>query len=294
MKRRLPKLSTLDSFRIAAAEGSFKAAAEVLNLTPSAVSHQIRALEADLGTLLFERRVRQLVLTPAGRAYADALDRAFGLIAGATRELQTAQGHERLALTLGSFVADEWILPRLAAFTRGHPEIDLRLDTSQKSRDLLREDVDVALRFGRGRWPGVSAVHLLDVYAVPVVSPSLHRGGDDLDRLVTLPRLQSTAVPDAWDQWARRMNLSLPPARSEVWVDSYLALLQAAHRGVGVALGLRPLIDAWLADRRLITPWPGTPQPAAGYWLVHRKGEGERPAIRALLAWLQALLPQNR
>ncbi len=294
MKRRLPKLSTLDSFRIAAAEGSFKAAAEVLHLTPSAVSHQIRRLETELGVTLFERRVRQLHLTPAGRSYADAIDRAFALIADATRQLQADQGHEWLTLTLGSFVADEWVLPHLAAFTTAHPEIDLRLDTAQKSRDLQREDVDVALRFGRGRWPRVAALHLLDVFAVPVVSPGLYRGGHDLASLAALPRLQSTAVPDAWDQWARRMNVTLPAARSEVWVDSYLALLQAAHRGVGVALGLRPLIDAWLADQRLITPWEGTREPAAGYWLVHRPGEADRPGIIALRAWLQQLLPRNR
>ncbi|ULQ46090.1 LysR substrate-binding domain-containing protein [Flagellatimonas centrodinii] len=294
MQRRLPKLSTLDTFRVAAATGSFKAAAEILSLTPSAVSHQIRALEQDLGTALFERRVRQLSLTVAGRDYAAVLDRAFGLIADGTQAVRGQQAHQRLALTLGSFVADEWVLPHLAGFTTAHPEIDLRLDTAQKSRDLLREDVDVALRFGRGRWPGIDAVHLLDVYAVPVVSPTLYRGGSDLASLAALPRLQSTAVPDAWSQWAKAMNLTLPAAASEVWVDSYLALLQGAHRGVGVALGLRPLIDAWLADGRLITPWAGTPRPAAGYWLAHRPGELARPAISALLAWLQDILPHNR
>lgn len=292
-RRRLPKLSTLDTFRVAAAEGSFKAAAAVLSLTPSAVSHQIRALEDDLGTRLFERRTRQLVLTPAGREYASVVDRAFGLLADGTQALQATHARRRLALTLGSFVADEWVLPRLAEFTRAHPQIDLRLDTSQRSHDLLREDLDVALRFGRGRWPGLVAVHLLDVYALPVVSPRLYQGGADPDALARLPRLCSTAVPQAWEQWAQTMGITLGPPASELWVDSYLALLQAASQGLGVALGLRPLIDGWIRAGRLVTPWPGTPQPAAGYFFVHRPGEAQRAEIAALLDWLRTILPAD-
>lgn len=292
MRRRLPKLSTLEAFRIAAAEGSFKAAAEVLSLTPSAISHQIKALEQDLGTPLFERRVRRLELTPAGRAYAAVVDRAFALLADGTQTLRAHHARQRLSLTLGSFVADEWLLPRLSEFTSAHPEIDLRLDTSARSRDLMREDVDVALRFGRGAWAGLKAVHLVDVFATPVVSPRLYQGEGDLAALGRLPRLQSTAVPDAWQQWQGVMHLDLGAPASELWLDSYLALLQAASRGLGVALGLRPLIDGWLADGRLIAPWPTTPRPAAGYYFVHRPGELARPPVAALLAWMRVVLPQ--
>lgn len=291
MRRRLPKLSTLEAFRIAAAEGSFKAAADVLSLTPSAISHQIKALEADLGVPLFERRVRQLVLTPAGRAFAEVIDTAFAQIADGVQALRDQQGRQALALTLGSFVADEWILPALGSFARAHPEIDLRIDTSARSRDLMREETDVALRFGRGHWPGLRAIHLLDVHATPVIGPGLSAGTGDWEALARLPRLQSTAVPDAWQQWEQAMGLRLAPPPSEIWLDSYLALLQAASRGLGVALGLQPLINGWVNAGRLLTPWPSTPRPAAGYYVVYRPGDEQRPAVAALRDWLRRVLP---
>ncbi len=295
MKRRLPKLSSLDTFRVAAAEGSFKAAAELLHLTPSAISHQIRGLEAELGTPLFERQVRKLVLTPAGRDYAAVIDEAFSLLARGTHTLQAQASRQSLGLTMGSFVADEWVLPHLATFTRSHPNIDLRLDTSQRSRDLMREDIDVALRFGvRGRWPGLTAVHLLDVYATPVVSPKLLDGQPaTIEVLSRLPRLESTAVPDAWAQWERVMGLKLERPEHTVWMDSYLALLHGASQGLGVALGLCPLINSWLDGQRLVAPWPRTPKPAAGYWFVHRPNEQDDPAVSALLQWLRDTLPTN-
>lgn len=294
MRRRLPKLSTLEAFRIAAAEGSFKAAAEVLSLTPSAISHQIKALEADLGTPLFERRVRQLVLTPAGRAFAEVIDSAFAQIADGVQALRDRESRQALALTLGSFVADEWILPALADFAHAHPEIDLRIDTSSRSRDLMREETDVALRFGRGHWPGLTAVHLLNVHATPVIGPALFTGHADWETLGRLPRLQSTAVPDAWQQWEQAMGQRLAAPTSEIWLDSYLALLQAASRGVGVALGLQPLIDGWVQAGRLLTPWPTTPRPSAGYYVVYRPGDEKRPAVAALRDWLQRILPTSQ
>lgn len=294
MKRRLPKLSSLDTFRVAAAEGSFKAAAELLHLTPSAVSHQVRGLEAELGAPLFERQVRKLVLTPAGRDYAAVIDEAFALLTRGTQTLQSQNARHSLGLTMGSFVADEWVLPHLAGFTQAHPDIDLRLDTAQRSRDLMREDIDVALRFGRGRWPGLTAVHLVDVYATPVVSPKLLDGQPPtLEVLSRLPRLESTAVPDAWTQWERVMKVKLDRAPHTVWMDSYLALLQGASQGLGVALGLCPLVNRWLDGQRLVAPWPSTPTPAAGYWFVHRPNEQDDPAISALLSWLRDILPTD-
>jgi LysR family transcriptional regulator, glycine cleavage system transcriptional activator len=294
MRRRLPKLSTLEAFRIAAAEGSFKAAAEVLSLTPSAISHQIKALEADLGTPLFERHVRQLVLTPAGRAFAEVIDAAFAQIAEGVQALRDTRARQTLALTLGSFVADEWVLPSLADFAKAHPEIDLRIDTSTRSRDLMREETDIALRFGRGQSAGLTAVHLLNVYATPVIGPALFSGQSDWESLGRLPRLQSTAVPDAWQQWEQTMGLRLPPPASEIWLDSYLALLQAASRGLGVALGLQPLIDGWVQAGRLLTPWPSTPRPAAGYYVVYRPADETRPAVVALREWLRRVLPTSQ
>lgn len=292
MRRRLPKLSTLEAFRIAAAEGSFKAAAERLSLTPSAISHQIKALEEDLGTPLFERRVRQLVLTPGGRAFADVVDRAFAQIADGVQALRDRESRQTLALTLGSFVADEWVLPALGSFSRAHPDIDLRIDTSVRSRDLMRDETDVALRFGRGHWPGLKTLHLLDVHATPVIGPACAIPTADWETLARLPRLHSTAVPDAWQQWEQAMNLRLPPPVSELWLDSYLALLQAASRGLGVALGLQPLIRGWVEGGRLRAPWPSTPRPAAGYYVVYRPSDEERPAVVALREWLRTLLPR--
>lgn len=288
--RRLPPLHTLEAFVLAARSGSFQEAARVLNLTPSAVSHQIKALEGFLGVALFQRRPRQLLLTPAGASYRDLVERTLSRLRDGTDQLRGQHGRTRLSVTLGAFVAAEWVLPRLSDFTARHPQIELAIDTSTRERDLLHEEVDVALRFGHGRWPGITALRLIEVRAVPVVAPRLAPAEADFAALGRLPRIHSTLVPEGWSTWARAVGIELPPAPAEHGFDSYLTMLQAVEQGMGVGLGLRPLIDGRLARGRLVAPWWGVAPKASTYWLLHRPGEAGRPELRAFRDWITALL----
>lgn len=194
---------------------------------------------------------------------------------------------KRLAISMGSFIAAEVIVPRLGEFGAAHPDIDLVIDTDLRMKDLARDDFDLALRFGQGDWPGATALPLMQLSVQPVCAPGLAPARPTLAALARLPRLSSTTMPDGWKLWASGAGLRLPEPRRELWFDSFLALMQAAERGLGVSLALRPMVDPWLRSARLVTPWPQRTAIPMGYYLLHRPGEDRHPALRALIAWIQ-------
>lgn len=291
--RRLPPLHTLEAYEAAARHLSFKRAAAELHLTASAISHQIKALEAFLGLALFRRGNRTLELTDGGQAYLlvvrDTLSR---LREGSGRVVQR-YARARLKISMGPFLANEVVVPALPAFQAAHPDIDVRIETELRPVDLLHEDMDIALRFGNGPWPQLSAVHLMTVAAVPVCTPALARRlrGNPPGQLGDIPLIHSSAMPEGWPLWARQAGVELQESRRDLWLDSYFAILRAAEQGLGLAMGLVPMVDPWLRRRKLSTPWPRQrftlPQ---GYHLLHRADDGDRREIRAFSAWLQDLL----
>ncbi len=291
--RRLPPLHTLEAFDAAARRLSFKLAAQELHLTASAISHQIKALETFIGVALFRRGNRSLELTDAGRDYLEVVrDTLTRLRSGSAR---VAQRYARAALKIsaGPFIASEIIVPALTEFQQQHPDIDVRIDTDLRPVDLLHEDTDIALRFGEGHWPGLAAQHLMNASAAPVCAPAMarrlrRRGPEQLDDVALI---HSSPMPQGWAQWAARAGLTLGTPRRDIWLDSYLAILRAAEQGLGVALGLMPMVKPWIVQRRLAMPWPQLqltiPQ---GYYLLHRPDDGGRPEVAAFRGWLTALL----
>ena len=295
--RRLPPLHTLEAFEASARRLSFKLAAEELHLTPSAVSHQIKALEEFLGFPLFRRGNRSLELSDGGKAYlAVVRDTLQRLRDGSQR---VAQRHARASLkvSMGPFLASEIILPALPAFQEAHPDIDVRLDTNLRPVDLLHEDLDIALRFGDGQWPQLTAVHLLTVWAAPVCTPSLaralrKRGPEELGE-VTL--IHSMPMPEGWPMWAKAAGVTLGKPKRHTWLDSYLAILRAAEQGLGLALGMLPMVDPLLKRRRLAMPWPQLKiQIPQGYYLLHRASDGDRPEVMAFRDWLHGLMAKGQ
>lgn len=290
MTGRLPPLHTLEAFELAARSGSFTLAAEALHRTPSAVSHQVKALEAHLGVTLFRRLNRALELTPDGRQYLAIVEAALTQLRDGSAHLQARSHRARLAISMGPFLAGDFIVPALPAFQALHPEIDLTIDTDLRIKHLQRDRYDLALRFGRGDWPDAVAVPLLRVAAEPVCAPSLVPGTVDAESLARLPRLQSSPMPEAWAQWAQATGTKLPPPAQALWFDSYVALLSAAEKGLGVALGLRPLVNSRIRDGRLAAPWGAAMPIPQAYFLLHRPGDDTRPEIVAFRDWLQQLL----
>lgn len=285
------ELLALQAFELAARSGSFKAAAETLHITASAVSHRIAGLEKTLGEKLFERGPRGVALAPAGRELAAATGRAFGDLSRALA--RQGAGSRRLRVSAVPIFASHWLLPRLGQFLSSYPEVELQVEASPRMADMEAGLVDVALRYGEGDWPDVSAEKLMELQAVPVAAPALAQrlklqAPADLLRA---PLIRVSPFGTSWTEWAR--GAGLDPARFErrkdepkgLLVDGMGASLRAAAHGLGVALVFDPLIDSEIRSGALVRLGPSVP--ARGQiWFACRSRERSLPAIRALRRWL--------
>lgn len=289
--KRLPAPELLVTFEAAARLLSFTRAAQERFVTQSAVSRQIRALEDDLGVALFRRRHRGLALTEEGSALHDACREAFERLRSTVTQLRAPGERQVLTLTTTPGVASLWLIPRLSRFTREHPGIDVRIDTSLDLRDLDAEGIDVAIRYSR--LDSMHGSRLFQESVMPVCSPSLLENGPPLAgpadlRLHTLLRVVDPmmGVLPEWEPWLAAMGLSdLQPA-GRLSFSRYDDVVSAAVLGQGVAMGRRPLIDALLAEGRLVAPWSGALASPRGYSVVLSDAAGRRPAAHALRAWL--------
>jgi len=292
---KLPPLDLLASFEAAARHLSFTRAAAERFVTQSAMSRQIRALEDALGVALFSRHHRALVLTADGQRLLTACTTALGTLRGAVRDIRTPNRREVLALTTTPGFAALWLIPRLTAFTRAHPGIDVRLDATFEYRNLAADGFDLAVRYGKvGQVPG--GRHLFGEALLPVCSPRLvketaHplREPADLARHALLHMELDHDVgglPMEWEPWLAAMNLAdLQPA-ARLSFTNYAEAIAAAVAGHGVAMGRRPLVDALLAGGQLVAPFAGEAASARGYYVVTDPAARARPAVRALEQWL--------
>ena len=291
MKRRprnLPPLNALRAFEAAARSLSFKRAAAELHVTPAAVSHQVRALEAELGLALFVRLHRALALTPAGARYFPALSEAFDGLDDATHALRARPRTPRLVLSVVPSFGANWLVPRLGQFRARHPEIDLVVLSSADLADFARDPVDVGIRFGPGRWPRVRADLLLAEEYLPVASPKLARGSRPLRRPEDLRRhtLLHDENHDAWRAWLASAGVtSVDPERGVVFSDSS-QLVAAAAAGQGVALARKLLAAPYLRSRTLVRPFRGSVPAEFAYYVVCAESRAEEPAIRAFREWV--------
>jgi DNA-binding transcriptional LysR family regulator len=282
-------LLALQAFELAARSGSFKAAAEALHITASAVSHRIAGLERTLGAKLFERGPRGVDLAPAGIALAATTGHAFGDLARALA--RQSSGSRRLRVSAVPIFASHWLLPRLGQFLADHPEIELQVEASPRMADMEAGLVDVALRYGDGQWPGVSAECIMALETVPVAAPSLVRRlklGAPAD-VARAPLIRVSPFGASWTDWATAAGLDASrfERRKGVQVDGMGAALRAAAHGLGVALAFDPVIDSEIRSGALVRVGPGVPS-RGQIWLVCRPRERTLPAIRALRRWLLA------
>ena len=290
MTRRLPPLNALRAFEAAARHLSFTKAAEELNVTQAAISHQVKALEEHLGVTLFRRLNRALLLTDAGQSYLPPLREAFDILAEATQRLLADDTRGALTITLLPSVAAMWLVPRLGRFREAHPDIDVRIDASHHLTDFARENVDVALRYGRGEWEGTRADRLMTEDFFPVCSPRLLDGPSPLrapDDLRHHTLLHDDSRTD-WTMWFLAAGIEGgDPAAGPAFSDSSL-VLQAAADGQGVALGRSALAAADLAAGRLVRPFDISLPSAFAYYVVCPLATADRPKIVAFRTWLLA------
>lgn len=290
MAYRLPPLNTLRLFEAAGRHLSFKLAADELNLTPSAVSHGIQTLEDWLGVRLFSRSNRNLELTVAGSAYLPRVREGLELLASATDAVPGRAPSGRLAVSVAPSFGTRWLLPNLSDFRRRHPQIEVTLDTAQHAVEFPRDGVDLAIRMGRGDWPGLDVVPLVQEALVPVCAPGVARALGTAADLATVTVLRVMTVAEDWEAWCALAGVDPKLLGHSLRFDNIHLALEAAAQGLGVAIGRLPLAAADLAAGRLVAVL-GPPRPCVtGYWLVAGPGSHKRPELAAFRDWIRDAL----
>ena len=295
MAERLPHLTALRVFEVAARHLSFQDAAAELGLSPSAVSHQVRKLEAYLDTRLFDRLTRAVALTEAGRALQPGVEDGFRRIESAVRQIRSLRSRAVIVVSAGPPIAANWLFPRLYAFEERHPLIEVRVTTTNRTIDLVREDVDIALRHGHGDYGGVDCVRLFGEAYTPMCAPSLlAASGEPLRQPADLAahRLlhdDAAALPGGapgWAEWLAAAGVDPSIGVGGRHFKQTDHAIQAAIDGAGVLLGRVAIAAPDLAARRLVRPFGLTLPSQYGYFFLTRPRRRREKPIAAFLQWL--------
>ncbi len=277
------------AFEVAARHLSFTKAAEELFVTQAAVSHQIKALECDLGVPLFRRLNRALALTDEGQALLPYIRDAFDQLAAGVQQLEQLCCSGALTVTTTPSFASHWLVRRLGRLRHQHPDIDLRLSATERSVDMLRDGVDCGIRHGLGDWPGLRADRLFQAAIVPVCSPSLLSGPVPLREPADLARhtiLHAMDGADEWQVWLKAAGVEGLDLEHGVRFDTGDLALKAAISGIGVAMGRLPLIDEELEADRLVEPFEIEFDEQCAYYFVAPEATADQPKIEAFREWI--------
>ncbi|WP_309644585.1 transcriptional regulator GcvA [Phenylobacterium sp.] len=292
MHARLP-LNPLRVFDACARHGSFLKAAEELNITPGAVSRQIKALETELSLRLFDRLNRAVRLTEAGARLATGARQGFTTLQAAVDAARSNRDAPLVVSVLHS-VAARWLVPRLHRFQERHPEAQILVDASDAPADLARDGVDIAIRLGRGPYPNLHVTRLFDVVLFPVCSPLLiaERGPfkhpDDLARATLLRESRLVQEEPTWPEWLARAGATpgvVDPETGPQFSNTYLSI-EAALAGRGVALAERAMVLEDLAAGRLVAPFDYRLETAIAFWALSLPERADQPSIRRFRTWL--------
>jgi LysR family glycine cleavage system transcriptional activator len=291
--RSLPPLTALRAFEVAARLSSFTRAARELHVTPAAVSHQIRGLETYLGVTLFKRTTRHLELTDQGRLAAEQLREGFELLAHGVDQLRARQTRASLVVSVTNAFATRWLVPRLGAFAARHPGIDVRIRAGGGATDFDLDEIDIAVRIGRGAFGGAVAVPLIDESVVPVASPTFlrERGVRRVTDLAKVPLLHDNSLrrvgrSTGWPMWIRAAKARNLDVTSGMHFDDGHLVLQAAVAGYGVALGRLTYALEDLGARRLKIPFGPLVETDLKYYLLLPEARAGEPTIDAFRAWI--------
>lgn len=286
-------MQALRAFEATARERSLTKAAEALHLTHGAISHQIKALEADLGVRLVERAGRGIRLTDEGERFAARVRTAFAELTTAVQEITARANPRMLRVSVVPSFAARWLLPRIGRFFAVHPDIDLVVSANMAVVDFQRDDADVAIRYGFGEWKGVRVEHILDDSFFPVCSPRIEGGvpkrPTDLARYTLL-----RADDEPWLPWFEAAGLDWPePTRGPMFNDS-AHMMQAAAEGQGVALARATLLGNDERNGVLVRPFAIEAPAPRRFYLVYPPRNADSPKLAAFRAWLQVEIAADR
>ena len=291
MVDRLPPFKSIEAFVVAARTLSFTKAAAALHITVPAISRRIQALEAQLGTSLFQRMNRALKLTRSGELYLQKLAPAIESIREASAGIRYSPRRNAVKVSVVPSFAANWLIPRLPRFYARHKAIQVEFDTSVDYVDFDQTDVDVAIRFGSGNWSGLQTERLFDVTAYPVCSREFAarvRPPFALNDLVKVPLLGSSHQPELWPGWLRMAGIPRPWEIQVINFDNFHLLYEAAVSGLGVAMGFDAIVQPYHDDGRLIAPFDAKFVFPKKFYIVCPVHDHERLPVHIFCRWLKA------
>jgi LysR family glycine cleavage system transcriptional activator len=290
MRPRLPPLNALKVFEAAARHESFTRAAEELCVTQGAVSHQVKALEAELAIKLFNRERQRLIITEAGRDYLTVVRDALDRIAAGTDRLLQRQNAGVLTVSTSPDFAAKWLVHRLGHFAEAESSIDLRVSATLHHVDFAREEVDLAVRHGDGNWPGLDPIQLSAEQLFAVCSPKLLSGRRRLGKpadILKFPLIHLDSRAD-WRRWLRAAGVDEGAVTHGPVLNRASMVIDAAINGQGIALA-RTTLAAWdLINARLVRPFEDSLPLSKTYWIICPKATSNVPKIVTFRNWLMA------
>ncbi len=295
MNGHLPPLNALRAFEAAARHNSFTQAADELNVTPAAISHQIHALEQDLGVKLFHRYNRAIELTASARILLPGLTEAFAGIQSSVRRLRAHNDTGTLTVTASPSFTAKWLVLRLHRFQELHAEIDVRISANDDVVDLSNGDFDIAIRYGAGHYPGLDVELLFTNEVFPACSPQLLAAGPPLRQpedlthhaLIHDQAVERDPLVPTWPMWLRAAGVKDVPTNSGLSFNNMHLALDAAIAGHGVVLAYSQIAAADIAAGRLVRLFSLSLPDQFSYYIVTAPGALERPKVRAFRNWLR-------
>ena len=291
---RLPPLNSLRAFEVAARLGGFVAASSELNVTPAAVSHQVKLLEAHLGVELFKRLPRGMELTNAGRELLPEISQGLAHFARAIGSLSGGDLKGKLRVNVPPSFATLWLVPRLNGFLNAFPDIQLRLTAYNQAPDLINDEVDIRIAYGKGNYPGLKTDYIMEESIFPICAPSL-LNKSPLRRMSDLKNhtlIHDINVGDdepsmTWAHWLRGSDVTEDMIKQHVEYSDTILMVEAAVKGQGVALGRSSVMADHLETGKLIKPFNMQRTSEYAYYMITTDEGAERPRVRAFLDWLK-------
>ena len=281
-------LRGLRTFCVAARYESFKAAADELFITSSAVSQQIKNLEQELGLKLFERGTRELKLTDTGTELFEQLDPLVNQLDEVVADFRKAGRRKSVRISVQPFFASEFFVPRLSEFTEAHPEIDIQVGTSDEASEKLPADADLSIRLFSAPPAGTQSDLLFPLRMVPAGSSTFKKKLKTQKKKITsdFPVIVHESRPKAWTEWSRKSGIALPDDFKVTRLDSMIAVVRAAEQGIGAALVPVPLADLWFQQGTIVRLFPDELIADQSYFLVSRQDRSADAAVETLRRWI--------
>lgn len=281
-------LRGLRTFCVAARYESFRTAGEELFITASAVSHQIKSIEEELGERLFDRKSRELQLTDAGRSLYEDVSPLIDQVDAAVARFRNRTVGSSIRISVQPFFASEYFIPRLSEFTDAHPEIDIQVNASDESSEKHPATADLSIRLFRSPPDDLESNLLFPLRLVPAGSPEFKENIVVRKKAIVseFPLIVHETYSKAWSQWSKSTGIKLPDGAKKTRLDSMIAVVRAAQRGIGAALVPVPIGDLWFAEGSIVRLFKQELVTDSSYYLVWKKSRAEDKGLQLFRDWL--------